>query len=65
MGIIYNYFFNKEVLINFLYVSVKEVECKVFVFFQEEILIKMQFEEYYQVVVQFYVDNLLYFRFVE
>mgnify|MGYP000427431344 CR=1 FL=1 len=65
MGTIYNYFPNKEVLINSLYVSVKEAERKVFAPFQEETPIKTQFEEYYQAAVQFYVDNPLYFRFVE
>lgn len=65
MGTIYNYFPNKEVLINALYVHIKNAEKEVFTAFNNSKPLKTQFEEYYYCGIQFYIDNPSYFQFIE
>ncbi len=65
MGTIYNYFANKEVLINEIYLDIKKMEATLFPPFDENEPIKTQFENYYQIVIQFYVNNPADFQFLE
>jgi len=65
MGTIYNYFPNKEVLINSIYVQIKQDERLVFAKFDIEKPFKTQFDEYYTNAIQFYIKNPLYFYFIE
>ena len=65
MGTIYNYFPNKDILINALYVSIKHQEKAVFVAPNDKDPFRTQFEQYYVGAVQFFIDNPLYFKFIE
>jgi len=65
MGTIYNYFPNKEVLINAIYISIKQDEKLLFSAFNISKPLKTQFEEYYRIAIQFYINNPLYFQFIE
>lgn len=66
MGTIYNYFENKEVLVNAIYVDIKERERAVLnKIFREEMPIKVLFEHYYTSVVRFFLENPLYFQFMD
>ncbi len=65
MGTIYNYFPNKEILINEIYVNIKKQEEEMFNYFSNEHPIKTQFENYYKTMCQFFIDNPMYFRFME
>ena len=65
MGTIYNYFPNKEILINEIYVMIKEEEKSVFSPFVSGQPIKTQFEEYLTAIIQFFVENPIYFKFME
>ncbi|WP_298313693.1 TetR/AcrR family transcriptional regulator [uncultured Aquimarina sp.] len=65
MGTIYNYFPNKEVLINWIYVDIKEKEKDVFLEFQSNRPIKAQFENYFISVVDFFIGNPSFFKFME
>ena len=47
MGTIYNYFKNKDELINALYLYIKEKENSVFIAFDKNQPVKTQFEDYY------------------
>ena len=62
---IYNYFPNKEVLINALYKKIKTEEKTIFTAFDSQKSLRQQYEEYYIGAVQFYIDNPLYFNFME
>lgn len=65
MGTIYNYFPNKELLINEIYISIKEKEKLVFVAFNIEKPIKTQFEGYFIAIIDFFISNPSYFKFME
>lgn len=65
MGTIYNYFPTKEVLINEIYVYIKKEEATVFKPFLAENAIKIQFEEYFHSIINFFTKNVLYFQFME
>jgi AcrR family transcriptional regulator len=65
MGTIYNYFANKEILINEIYISIKEEERWVFQAFDSTQPIKTQFEMYFTSIVDFYINNPLFFNFME
>ncbi|MFK8104103.1 MAG: TetR/AcrR family transcriptional regulator [Saprospiraceae bacterium] len=65
MGTIYNYFPNKEVLINALYVKIKEEEKHIFTNFDPTKPLKPQFAAYYHSAIQFFVDHPAYFQFME
>jgi TetR/AcrR family transcriptional regulator, repressor of fatR-cypB operon len=65
MGTIYNYFPNKEVLINEIYVFIKEKEKAVFSDFEMMEPIKRQFENYFTAIIEFFVGNPNYFKFME
>jgi len=65
MGTIYNYFPNKDALINALYVSIKNKEKVIFAAFNSEEPLRTQFEEYYIRAIQFYIDNPSFFQFIE
>ena len=65
MGTIYNYFTNKEALINAIYVDIKQQEEVVLSAFLSDQPIKTQFEKYYTSVVGFFLKNPLYFKFME
>ncbi|WKB82900.1 TetR/AcrR family transcriptional regulator [Cellulophaga lytica] len=66
MGTIYNYFESKEVLINTIYVAIKEEEKKVLdTVFNNDLPVKIQFEKYYTIVIEFFTKNKLYFGFMD
>ncbi|AIM60292.1 TetR family transcriptional regulator [Cellulophaga geojensis KL-A] len=66
MGTIYNYFESKEVLINAIYVAIKEEEKKVLdTVFNNDLPVKIQFEKYYTIVIEFFTKNKLYFGFMD
>lgn len=65
MGTIYNYFPNKDTLINALYVTIKNREKTIFVAFNDQEPLRTQFEEYYTKAIQFFIDNPLYFKLIE
>lgn len=65
MGTIYNYFENKEALINAIYVDIKQQEAAILEALFQEQPIKTQFELYYTTVIEFFVQRPLYFQFIE
>ncbi len=65
MGTIYNYFPTKDLLINEIYVSIKEKEKLVFINVKAKQPIKTQFENYFTSIINFFIDNPLYFKFME
>jgi len=65
MGTIYNYFPNKDVLINDIYVTIKQKERSVFIAFEAHQPIKTQFENYYQSIIQFFIAHPTYFKFMQ
>ncbi|PWJ59691.1 AcrR family transcriptional regulator [Dyadobacter jejuensis] len=65
MGTIYNYFSNKDILINEIYVGIKEQEKGLFKTFEDEKPIKTQFENYFVSLIDFFLNNPLYFQFME
>ncbi|MRT91879.1 TetR/AcrR family transcriptional regulator [Ancylomarina sp. 16SWW S1-10-2] len=65
MGTIYNYFPNKEILINEIYINIKENERSVFQAFDSTQPIKTQFEVYYTEIIDFYINNPMSFSFME
>lgn len=64
MGTIYNYFPNKEGLINALYIYIKQKEMQVFSTVDTNQSVKIQFENYMSVLIQFLVQNPKYFNFL-
>ncbi|WP_072995722.1 TetR/AcrR family transcriptional regulator [Pseudozobellia thermophila] len=64
MGTIYNYFENKDELINELYLYIKEKEKTVFVPFDENRPVKTQFEDYYANFLDFFMQNPLYYGLI-
>ena len=65
MGTIYNYFPNKDALINDIYTKIKNEEKEVFLNFESGNPIKTQFENYFTSVIAFFVQNPSYFQFME
>ncbi|WP_299624760.1 TetR/AcrR family transcriptional regulator [uncultured Tenacibaculum sp.] len=65
MGTIYNYFPNKEILINHIYQFVKSQEQDIFKPFIPEENIKSQFFTYYILATEFFTQNIEYFQFME
>lgn len=65
MGTIYNYFANKDVLINAIYVDIKQKEEAILSTYSSEKPIKTQFEEYYTTIIKFYIQHPAYFQFLE
>ncbi|MGH1338691.1 MAG: TetR/AcrR family transcriptional regulator, partial [Aureispira sp.] len=65
MGTIYNYFPNKEMLINAIYVQIKKEEEGLFTVYGEGKDLREHFEEYYKNIVQFFLMHPAYFHFME
>ncbi|MBC5838103.1 TetR/AcrR family transcriptional regulator [Flavobacterium muglaense] len=65
MGTIYNYFPTKDILINEIYTYIKQQEAAVFIPFVADQPIKPQFEFYFQSIITFFNDNIVYFQFME
>ena len=65
MGTIYNYFPNKESLINEVYVSIKAQEMSIFRDFDSAKPIRTQFEIYFESAISFFINNPMYFKFIE
>lgn len=65
MGTIYNYFPTKDILINAIYTYIKEQEISVFQSFEPNEPIKTQFKIYYIKGIEFFVNNPLFFKFIE
>ena len=65
MGTIYNYFPNKEILINTIYLDIKEQEESLFLAVDKNQPIKTQFENYMTVLIGFFIDHPAYFNFLQ
>ena len=65
MGTIYNYFSNKEILINAIYVHIKQQQEAKLVISASKKTIKSKFEQYYTLVLVSYLDHPDYFRFMD
>ncbi|CAL2104232.1 TetR/AcrR family transcriptional regulator [Tenacibaculum sp. 190130A14a] len=65
MGTIYNYFPNKDVLINEIYIRIKEKEESLFLEVDTHGPIKTQFENYITVLINFFIEHPSYFKFLE
>ena len=65
MGTIYNYFANKEILINEIYVFIKDKEKILYLDFETDKPLKTQFEHYYSSTIEFFLNNRVYFLFME
>ncbi|WP_271767823.1 TetR/AcrR family transcriptional regulator [Aquimarina algiphila] len=65
MGTIYNYFPNKDILINEIYVDIKQKEKAVYLSFDQNQPIKTQFEGYFTSIIDFFIENPIYFLFME
>lgn len=65
MGTIYNHFPKKEILINDIYVGIREKEESVFLEVDTSKPIKTQFENYMTVLIEFFIENPLYFNFLQ
>lgn len=65
MGTIYNYFPNKNALINEIYTDIKQQEKLLFENFESDKPIKTQFENYFTIVVTFFIEHPKYFLFME
>ena len=65
MGTIYNYFPNKDLLINDIYLRIKEKEESLFLKVETNRPIKTQFENYFTVIIEFFISNPSYFKFME
>ena len=65
MGTIYNYFPNKDILINEIYISIKNKEKALFLEFNADQPIKTQFETYFTVIIDFFIQNPQSFQFME
>ena len=65
MGTIYNHFPKKELLINDIYIRIKEKEEAVFLEVDTSKPTKTQFENYMIVLIDFFINNPLYFKFLQ
>lgn len=65
MGTIYNYFPNKEILINEIYVGIKEQEKKLFSEIDTNGPIKTRFENYLTTLIEFFMNHPSYFSFLQ
>ncbi|WP_300024832.1 TetR/AcrR family transcriptional regulator [uncultured Maribacter sp.] len=65
MGTIYNYFPNKDILINEIYIGIKNKEKELFVKFDADQPIKTQFELYFTSIIDFFTENPESFQFME
>ncbi len=65
MGTIYNYYPTKEVLINEIYLKIKEEERHLFTDFNIATSIQLQFENYFTAIVSFFCNHSTYFKFIE
>ncbi|TXF90611.1 TetR/AcrR family transcriptional regulator [Neolewinella aurantiaca] len=65
MGTIYNYFGTKEILINAIYVDIKQQQESLIPGFNPEESVKEQFERYYLTVTNFYLEHPGYYRVMD
>lgn len=65
MGTIYNYFPNKDLLINEIYLVIKAKEEKLFLEVNTGQPVKTQFENYLTVIIEFFLLNPSYFNFLQ
>lgn len=65
MGTIYNYFPNKEVLLNAIYVDIKNAEAVCFKRDSKELPVKTQFEIFYKATLNFFIVHPQYFKFMQ
>ena len=65
MGTIYNYFPNKDILINEIYVNIKEQDTNLFLEVDAEGPLKTSFENYMTVLINFFLSNPSYFNFLQ
>lgn len=64
MGTIYNYFPNKEELINEIYVNIRMQEKDLFLEVDTTHPIKTRFEDYLTVLIEFFLQQPSYFNFL-
>jgi len=64
MGTIYNYFANKEILINEIYLGIKKQEETLFSRVNTDAPIKTQFEDYLTIIIEFFIHQPAYFNFL-
>jgi len=65
MGTIYNYFSNKEVLINEIYADIREQEETLLLELKTDLPIKTQFEIYLTSIIDFFIKNPSYFNIIQ
>lgn len=65
MGTIYNYFPNKDILINEIYLGIKKQEESLFLAADADGPIKTRFENYMTVLIDFFMDHPVYFNFLQ
>ena len=65
MGTIYNYFPNKEKLINEIYANIKEQEEVLFLEINTDEPVKTQFENYLTAIIEFFIHYPSYFNFLQ
>jgi len=65
MGTIYNHFPNKDLLINTIYIKIKEEEASLFIDVETDKPFKTQFENYFTVLIELFINNPSYFKFIE
>ena len=65
MGTIYNHFPNKNLLINEIYLGIKEKEEAVYLAVNTTQPIKTQFEQYLRIIMEFFVEHPSYFKFLQ
>ena len=65
MGTIYNYFANKDILINTIYIDIKEEEETLFLEVNTNESIKTQFDHYLMIIIEFFIQHPAYFNFLQ
>jgi len=64
MGTIYNYFPTKEILINEIYIDIKQLEETLFMKVNTDQPIITVFENYMTSIIEFFIHNQSYFNFL-
>ncbi|OJJ18012.1 TetR family transcriptional regulator [marine bacterium AO1-C] len=65
MGTIYNYFANKEILINEIYIGIRAQEETLFLEVSTDQPVKTQFERYLTTIIEFFINQPAYFSFLQ
>lgn len=65
IGTIYNYFPNKEVLINEIYVKIRKQEETLFLELKTDLPIKTQFDIYLTAIIEFFINHPSYYNIIQ